>query len=306
MSIKKQILTYPDTLRTFAINSDNFKQVESLFVTPDTFSFTAEQFDDPDFWYQNLGVNIFPIHSASDFTIMDSETAYKESLHNFTFKTDAGKYRHKVKFNFSLDYHQLLSELSGQKLRIIYASGLWLRATQSSTGIIQGFQTSAFELEKILFNLNSSTGNSDLFIELLDVDELNIMGYEKQMAWSPSDMDRLVLNIILLYGVDTVTMYANYMGEPVTTIESSDITWNDETNDPLTFSLFINSGGVYQMGGFSPALPTTGCLSVKSSLYIGQKRYQFTASVSVSHVRQHFESGNYEMFESANYEFFNT
>lgn len=301
MSIKKQISTYPDTLRTFAINSNNFKQVESLFVTPDTFSFTTEQFEDADFWYSNLGVNIFPIHSASDFTIMDSETVYKESLHNFTFKTDDGKYRHKVKFNFSLDYHQLLNELSGQKLRIIYASGMWLRATQSTPGVIQGFQVSAFELEKILFNLNTSIGNSDIFIELLDTDDLNIRGYERQMTWSPADMDRLVLNIILLYAVDTVTMYANYLGEPITTIESSDITWNDDASDPLTFSLFLNSGGVYQMGGFSPELPTTGCLSVQSTLYIGQKRYQFTASVSISRILGHFEGGVYGMFEGGVY-----
>jgi hypothetical protein len=283
MSIKKTYSTV-DTLRTFAINRDEFHQADTIFVTPEDFTMTESQFADVDYWYTQLGINIFPIHNPCDFQIQDNETGYKQSLQDFTLKTTTRKYRHKIKYNISLDYHKLLSELSTQKLNVIYASGNVLRAVQLTSGLIKGFETSAFELEEMLFSTFQSLGNSDLFIELADSDELNVYGYETTVSWLPSDIDRLVLNISLVYSTDTITMSVKYLDENITGIQSSDITLTDDYLGTLTFSTFIPGDGIYQMISFKDSggnivTPTVGCLYIQSTIYIGQKRYRFTASV---------------------------
>lgn len=284
MSIKK---TYNavDTLRTFAINRDDFHQADTIFLTPEDFTMTESQFADVDYWYTQLGINIFPIHNPSEFQIQDNEPGYKQSIQDFTFKTTPRKYRQKIKYNLSLDYHQLISEMSGQRLNIIYASDNVLRAVQLTNGLIKGFKTSAFELEEMLFSTFQSLGNSDLFIELANSDELNVYGYETTVSWIPSEIDRLVLNISLVYSTDTITMSVKYLNENITGLQSSDITITDDNHGSLIFSTFIPGDGIYQMinfldSGSNVVTPTTGCLYIQSTIYIGRKKYRFTASIT--------------------------
>jgi hypothetical protein len=270
----------PDTLRTFELNHDKFSQAESIFVTPASFSFSIANFEDADYWYSQLGINIFPIHSISDFQPQDDPTAYNKSKQDFTYQTNAGKYRHKIKYDFSLDYHQIISEIKGD-IRIIYASKNILRGTSTDGIMVRGFSVSTFQLEKILFGMLNSTGNSDILIELSNTDELNIYGYEKEMDWSPAQMDRLVLNISLTYNTDSITMRAKYLDQNISTITANDLTFTDDTNGNLTFTTFIPGDGIYVMSGFS-AQPTTGTLCIQSTLYIGGKRYSFNVSIVVT------------------------
>jgi hypothetical protein len=275
--VNKNII--PDTLRTFEINSDRFHQVDSIFVTPESFSFSLSDFSDADYWFSQLGINIFPIHSISDYSPQDDPTAYNKSKQNFTYQTNSGKYRHKLKYNFSLDYHKLINELSSE-IRIIYASGTTLRALSTDGENVKGFKISAFNLEKMLFGNLQSIGNSEILIELDDPNELNIYGYETQVNWTPQQMDRLVLNISISYGTESMTLYIRYLELPITTISSSDITWTDDLNGSISVSLSNIGHGYYLVNGFSEQ-PTDGMLSIKSTLYIGQKRYSFVSTVTM-------------------------
>lgn len=297
MSIRKDDITYPDTLRTFSINKEKLKQTTSIFITPADFSFSTTNFEDADYWYTQLGTNIFPVHTASEFTPQDEPTGYKESQQDFTFRTLNGKYRHKIKYDFSLDYHQILNELSGQKIRVIYASGNTLRAELSSS-TVRGFLVSAFELEKMMFDTHASSGNSELFIELSDSDDLNIRGYEVEVDWLPAQMDRLILNITLGINPTTITMLVKYLSTNVTGLSASDITITDVTNGNITFSFSESGDGIYQLNGFSDTI-TTACLYIQSTIYIGYKKFNYSASVVVTN-NAIWSDGNNEIWSDGN------
>ena len=280
MTIYARNITYPDLLRTFDNNSDNFKFIDSLFITPGDYTFSEADFLDVDFWYDQLGVNIFPLHGVTDFNSTDKPTQYITSLQDFDYPANKGKYKQEFKFDWSLDYHKLVNEISGQNVNIIYASGQYLRATKLPTGEIKGFATSLFNLEKILFNVNNSQGNSPLTIELLDSDELNVSGYEVEVDWQPKRLDRKVINLNLTFSEDTIVMAIDYLQNPVTGITASDITITDHINGNITFSTFIPGGGVYQLRGFSNTI-TNACLYIQSRIYIGAKRFTFKVIVII-------------------------
>lgn len=279
MSFQKQNTTLPDTLRTFEHNSDAYKLTESLFITPDDFSFTEAEFIDDDHWYSELGTNIFPLHGVNEFASKDTETKYVTSLQDFDYKINNGKYKHEFKYDWSLDYHKLINEISGQNIKVIYRSGNVLRATTAGTSI-SGFTISTVELEKMLFNSGDSVGNSKLFLEWMDSDELNVYGYEAEVDWNPGKMDRLVLNINLSFATNLITMQVRYLNNPISNIASSDITITDEVNGNIGFGVFVPGNGIYQLGDFTNTI-TRACIYIQSTLYIGAKRFTFTISVIV-------------------------
>jgi len=215
MSISKQNIDTPDILRTFDNNSDAFKIIDALFFTLPDFSFTEGEFEDSDFWHENLGVNIWPAHNICEFTPEDEKNTLIESQQDFTYKSKKGKYKERVLFDWSLQHHQLFTEFNGQELRVIQASGQYLRGTEVATDDIRGFLLNTFELEPIFRTLTNSTGNSELFLEHFDSDELNVSGYEVEIYWQPKRMDRLVLSIDLSFSDDKIIMSLLYKGDPV-------------------------------------------------------------------------------------------
>lgn len=280
MSIVKQNTTIPDTLRTFESNKSIYKETESIFITPEDFTCSVDDFADADFWYDNLGINIFPLHGISEFTPEDRKKTLTESLQDFSYETVPEKYRQRIKYDWSLDYHKLVNEISGQSVNIIYASNRVLRATLNDSGDVKGFSVSAFILEGLMFSLNESNGDSELFLELLDAKELNENGYDVEVDWQPKKMDRLVLNVKLSFGADTITMLIKYLSNTITGIKSSDITITDDKNGDITFDTFIPGDGIYVLGGFSNVI-TKACLYIKSTVYIGAKRFTYTVSIGI-------------------------
>ena len=280
MSTYKVNTSIPDTLRTFERNSDKYKVTDTLFITPSDFVFTPEEFEDNDFWYDNLGVNLFPLHGVAAFNSEDEKNQITQSKQDFGYKTTNGKYKHRYNFDWSLDYHKLINEISGQKVNVIFVSRRVLRATEKTDGNIKGFTVDLFDLEKIMFDNGSNNGNSELYIELFDSDELNVNGYECEVDWTPQKLDRLVLNISLSFGEDSITMLIKHLSNKITGIKSSDITITDDKNGDITFSTFIPGDGVYLLSGFSDTI-TTACLYIQSTLYIGAKRFTFVYRVVV-------------------------
>jgi len=298
MSIQKPNINLPDTLRTFVRNSDAYKLTESLFITPDDFSFTKAEFADDDYWYSELGINIFPLHGVNEFVSKDTESKIITSLQDYDYKINNGKYKHEFKYDWSLDYHKLINEISGQKIRIIYRSGNVLRATTDGS-TVTGFSISTFELEKILFNSGDSIGNSKLFLEWMDSDELNVNGYEVEVDWNPGKMNRLVLNINLAFGSDSITMYVKYLDKTISDINSSDITITDELNGNITFGIFMPGDGIYQLGDFSNTI-TRACIYVQSTLYIGAKKFTFNFILQIEQNLNFISGDNWELISGDN------
>jgi hypothetical protein len=298
MSFQKQNTTLPDTLRTFENNTDAYKLTESLFITPDDFSFTEAEFINDDHWYSELGINIFPLHGVNEFASKDTETKYVTSLQDFDYKINSGKYKHEFRYDWSLDYHKLINEISGQKVKVIYRSGNVLRATTDGTSI-SGFTIETFELEKMLFNNGDSVGNSKLFLEWMDSDELNVYGYEAEVDWNPGKMNRLVLNINLSFSTDLITMQVRYLNNPISNISSSDITITDELNGDVGFGVFVPGNGIYQLGDFTKTI-TRACIYIQSTLYIGAKRFTYNVVVTVEQNLNFINGDNWELISGEN------
>lgn len=295
MSIERRNITLPDTLRTFARNSDMYKLTESLFITTDNIIFTEDEFEDIDFWYSELGINIFPLHGINEFASKDIDSQFVTSRQDFDYKINNGKYIHEFKYDWSLDYHKLINEISGSTVKVIYRSGNVLRAKNVS-GDVTGFSISKFELEKLLFSNGDSIGNSKLMLEWLDSDELNVYGYDVEVNWNPQKLNRLVLNINLTFAEDTITMYVRYLGQEITGIQASDITITDDINGNIEFGVFVPGSGVYQLSSFSKVI-TTACMNIQSTLYIGAKRFTFTVVVAITN-NFIYENGDNKIYEN--------
>jgi len=296
MSIEKRNIEYPDVLQTLSLNTDKYRLTECLFITPESFSWRSDEFEVADFWYSNLGTNIIPLQGVLEFNPEDEEMITNDSLQDFTYKLRDGRYRHRLMFDWSLDYHNLVSQFSGQKVRVVYASGNVLRAYINDADEVYGLLTNTFELEKIKFTTINSTGNSNLLIELNNALDLN---YEVEVDWSPKLMDRLVVNIQLIYGESTITLRVKYNSENITGISASDITITDDIYGDITFSQFEPGEGVYVLGGFSDNL-VSGCLSLQSSFYIGAKRYNYKFTAQITQNLDFIDGTNFELISGDN------
>lgn len=280
MSTSNKNTNIPDTLRTFETNTNAYKNTTSIFATPADFSMSKTDIIDNDSWYEELGINLFPLHRIADFKEEGAKNTLKESQQDFLLKTGKGKYNHRFSFDWSLDYHVLLNELSGQKLNFFYISNRVIRGVEKADGTIKGFESSLVDIEPILFASGGNSGTSEMFIQLLDSNELNESGYEVEVDWEPAKLDRLALNIDLSFGEDSITMFIKHLSNTITGIKASDITITDVVNGDITFSTYVPGDGIYLLSGFSDTI-TTACLYIQSTIYIGYKKFSFNYVVTV-------------------------
>ena len=163
---------------------------------------------------------------------------------------------------------------------------------------------SMFELEKAGFHTNDLNGDSELLLEHFDSDELNVYGYECAVDWTPQKIDRLVLNLSLVFGDDSMTVRTRYLNENITGLQNTDFTITDDNNGNITFATFEPGEGVYRLAGFSDSI-TSACLSIQSTIYIGAKRFLFNYVVTIVTYRltedddsRQDEDGNYRITEN--------
>lgn len=277
MSIGKKYITIPDTLRGASVNIETMPMPESLFIHLEDFYFSESEFIDEDFWHDNLGINIFPLHGIEEFTPEDLKNTLTDSLQDFTWKSKKGIYRQRMTFNWSIDYHQILTELSSSKLYAIYAASNILRGVLDN-GNIRGFNLSAFEFEPFAFSTNKLSGNSELYIEHYDSDELNTNGYQAEIDWLPKKMDRLPVTIDITLSESKITLTVKYFGNLVTGIEASEISIYDKINGYVGFSTFVPGDGYYQLSNFDKII-SYGTIFVKSRLYIGCKSFIYNYTI---------------------------
>lgn len=281
MTILSANTTIPDTLRTLSANTDKYKITDSLFITPSDFVCTTDELEDRDFWYDNLGINLFPLHRITNYTNESTKNQITESLQRFGYKTAQGKYKFRYNFDWSLDYHNLIDDLSGQKVNVILISGNVIRTALKSDGNIKGLTVDLFDLEPILFDDGNGSGNSELFIELAEINKSNETICEVEVDWIPGKINREVLNIDITFGDDSMTLLIKHLSNTVSGIKASDITITDDINGDISFNTYIPGNGVYKLIGFDKTI-TTACMYIQSTIYIGAKRFAYNYIVVIT------------------------
>ena len=305
MSITKNITTYPDTKRTFDSRINTLRNISGFFLVPKGLILTTSDDDiiDYDYWFETLlnDGNVIPVHGVKNFTPEDEELITNFSLQRFTYEIAKGKYRHSLEFVFTNEFHQILESYSGTDLSIVYYDKN--RNLILMTGY-QGIPTSSIILKKQEFPTSGTKPKSVIQIELKDTSDYNENGVVKAVEWNPEDIDRLFVAIELNATSTQLTAGITRDGSVVTGLLDEDFTILDDANGEIAFSLFSYGGGVYTFSGLSSTL-TGGCFTLSSTLYLGRNAYRVVAAITYD-VREHFESGDYEMFESGDYELFNT
>ena len=292
MSITQYISTLPDTKRTLD-DSVNYSYLEGYFVTEKRYLFTESNITNPDTWNNYLESNdLTPLHYVKQVEHVNEETQYADSIRDKTYKLRAGKYKQRARYNFSIDRHSLVNELSGTDLYIIpYDRNGNVYVVNDSSGI-RGIKTTRIELEKMLFPTDSEPAFSVLDIEFDEQfnDVINL-------GFNPKDIDRLFVSInILLATSSFINFTVKRNGENITGLSASDITLTDLLNGNIT-GIFLNyQNGVYTINSFSSPV-TNGILTIVSSLYIGCTKYNVVIVVEVNNSMT-FGSGDNMIFGS--------
>lgn len=289
MSIVKNISTLPDTRRTLTSTQNNYGNIEGAFAAKKTFSFASiEDFKNIDNWYQALSDgNIIPLHRVYEVDNRSEETVYNESIQDYTYMSRIGKIRYVLKYDWTVDYYQVVEQLSGSDLYVFfYDVNKNVYGTSDDGVSIRGFKTSRLQLEKMPFQIGQEPSFSPLDIEFKDSNEWVRRGVVEQVTWLPSEVDRLFISIRIEY-VDSsnLNFSATWLSEGVQ-VDQAGVTLTDDSNGELTFNFYDYSGGVHRLsdfyaGAISSSL-TSGILNVQTDLYLGCARYIVIAQIEVT------------------------
>lgn len=289
MSIQKNITIYPATTRNFDVNTNTLSQIAGCFLAKKDFYFSDEDdFSDYDVWQAAmLANNIFPLHHIFEFNPQDEEMIIGTSLQDFTYKITEGKYKHKIGYIWSMDFHQIVEAYSGTDLQIFYYDRNYnIYGIKNDSNNIYGFETNRILLDKLPFSTQTTPSFSFLDVEIKNAKDFQENGIVKKVSWFPELVDKLFTKITVEFiDVNNLNFTAVYNGNPVSDLASSDITVTDDVNGELDYTFFSYAGGVYQMGGFvkQPGSVSTeltkGCLQINSTLYLGATRYLITSYV---------------------------
>lgn len=309
MSINKPILNLPDTKTNFSSENNALTYLSGIFVLKKGVVFPSiESFQDIDYFYSLLeSGDLTPLHYIKEVEYLDEETILLESTQDFTTKLRPGKYRQKFKFTWQIERHQLVEQISGSDLPVIYIDRSRNIYGTSDDGVtVRGFTTNRLILDKLLFGTDSTPAFSVLDIELRDSDELNKRGVIKQVDWNPVDINRLFMSINIEYlDSDTLNFSASYNGVTIAKdkILQSDITISDNSNGNLNAGFYGYGDGVFQLKDFNLPL-TSGIMEILSNLYMGCINYLVRVIAVPSFTNYDFEdAANFEFEDSLNFDF---
>lgn len=285
MSITNPNTTFESTGRDFDVNHNFIQNTKGVFVVDKDVTITHDQLETSGYMFELFqNGQLFPIHMVQDVVPKNEEPVYIESLQDRSYEARPGRIRHVLRYNFRLDYHQVINQFSGTDLYVIYYDGdKKIMLTEVSDDIYRGITTNRLNLEKFTpFTNGSNIVYSDLDIELKDSDEISYTGKIVEVDWLPELIDNLFISVkVISIDEDQITFTAKYNTIDITTIQSSDITVRDDTNGLLTFTTFNYLTGSYKLEGFSDKL-TKGCLTVNAEGYIGRTRYRVQVVVEIT------------------------
>jgi hypothetical protein len=274
MSIGNQNITFSSTGQTFDFRKNKLGILTSVYLTPEDFNFPESDLEDEDTMFDHMvDGNIFPLHQVHVTEPQNKNQEFSESLQDFSYKTYPGKDIYSIKFDWRLDYHQLISQFNGQNLRVIFGYNNKKFLTTATGSNVQGFKLSNITLDDIEIN---GTNLSPLRIELADKAERKVEVLT-EAGYSIDRIDRRFTSIEVSATSTEMNFTMYHLGTEVTNLISTDVTVTDDANGELTFS-FNTSGLGYLLDSFSDTL-TRGCLRVVSEGYLGRNRYTAVAVV---------------------------
>lgn len=281
MPVKKQISTYPSTGRGFTPPGNFMQNIAGSFLTKKTWTVTNAQLEDNSYFFTSFdNGDLIPFHLVQSLVPNNEETIKQNSLHDFDYELRAGKYKHTMRFDWDIAFHQIVETYSGTDLYIIhYDQTGKLILAEESTGVYRGVKTDSIILQKPkLFGNGSEPSYSDLDIELKNGETFKVI----EVDWLPEQIDKLFVKVdVTNIGVDYLNFTVRYNSTNIEGIEASDVTIEDVTNGTIAGILLNYTDGVYQATGFSSAL-TTGCLTVNATAYLGRTRYRVVITVDIT------------------------
>lgn len=267
-------ITYSNTGQDFTRNFNKIKNITSVYLTPEDFTCDSTDLEDIDAMFNHMvDGNLFPLHEVYSLENQSKEPTYTESLQDSSHKTYPGKDIYKLKFNWRLDYHQLISQFNGKKLRVIFGIQNRYFLSVADGDNIKGFLLSGISLQDIeLFGSNMSPLRLELGNKTERASELlTLAGYRI------NEIDRRILEVTTTATANQMIVGVTFLGTVIETLITTDFTVTDDEYGELTFNYFNYNGGVYDLQTFfsdvTPVSLTSGCVQITSEAYIGKQRY---------------------------------
>jgi hypothetical protein len=195
MSITKQISTYPSTGRSFDPPGNFLQNITGAFLTKKDFTVTEEQLEDNTYMFNAFqNGDIFPLHLIQSVTQSNEETKKQTSLQDYDYELRAGKYKHTLRFDWDIAFHQIIETYSGTDLYVIHydGGGKLILAESGTTDVYRGVKTDSIILQKQkIFGNGTEVVYSDLDIEL----KYNEVFKEIQVDWLIELIDKEFIKI---------------------------------------------------------------------------------------------------------------
>lgn len=281
MSVIKQISTYPSTGRGFTPPGNFMQNIAGSFLTKKTWTVTEAQLVDNSYFFTSFeNGDLIPLHLVQSLIPNNEETIKQNSLQDFDYELRAGKYKHTMRFDWDIAFHQIVETYSGTDLYIIhYDQTGKLILAEESVGVYRGVKTDSIILQKPkLFGNGTEPAYSDLDIELQSGETFKVIDVD----WLPEQIDKLFVHLeVTSISPTHLNFTAKYNSTTIDTLTDSDVSIVDNTNGVISGILLSYSGGVYQATNFSSNI-TTGCLSVNATAYLGRTKYRVVISVDIT------------------------
>ena len=272
--------TKPDlNLPEWVTNKSTYSRFSGIFMALNDFKFNTEtDFLTESNWRNAIKSQfLFPIHGAKESDNQSDDTLYYASIQDFQYKIYDGKIKFLLKFNYDIEYHQLLASYSGQYLKgYLYDKNNNLYGVLDSTQV-KGFDFDLIDVKKISLGNSSTPGWSELYLELSDDQELLnaiiqkpdwIISKVKNVPLLISDITNPSSDVIKFLVTDT------YCDTSIEGLLETDFTILDNTYGAISFDSFTELGdGYYQIDGDNNY--TSGTINIDTFKYNASEAYNF-------------------------------
>lgn len=264
-------------LPEWVTNKATYSRFAGIFLSLYDFKFnTLTDFLIENNWRNAISSEfLFPIHEAKENENQSEETLYYTSQQDFQYKIYDGKIRFVLRFNYNIEFHQLLSIYSGQYFKgFLYDKNNNLYGVIDSTQI-KGFDLDFIDLKKIILGNSQTPAWSELYLEFSDAQELLNAVIEKP-DWIISKVKNvpLLISDITAPSSDVIKFLVTdtYCEIPIEGLLEADFTILDNTYGSISFDSFTELGeGYYQIDGDNDY--TNGTINIDTLYYNASQEY---------------------------------
>jgi hypothetical protein len=270
--------TKPDlNLPEWVTNKSTYSRFAGIFLSLNSFKFNTEtDFLTESNWRNAIKSQyLFPVHGGKETDNQSDETIYHESLQDFQYKKYDGKVRFVLKFDYDIEFHQLLAEYSGQYFKgFLYDKNNNLYGVLDSTQV-KGFDFDLIDLKKITLGNSQAPAWSELLLELSDAQEFLSMIVDKP-NWIISKIKNvpLLISNITTPSADVIKFLVTdtYCDVPIEGLLEGDFSILDNTYGAISFDVFTEVGnGYYQIDGDNNY--TSGTINIDTLEYNASQTY---------------------------------